>query len=551
MKQMFVIFLSLLVSSSITYGANQDDRWKLKVTTSAANIRDFDQMNRTWYNNELTIFSESEGSLQLGSGASAETYLLKLPASFMALKSYSIDLAKMANVIDQALVRDTAYFLLAPNSAKALDEIASYAHSKNHLCGGIQMLPLGLIQQDVTTLTPPYYSPLIRLDEVSDLSAAVEENNIVSTASSLASLETRHHSSGDVAPDAVRALWQNATSGDTAWQITEFSHRNTTQGSLIASLSGTEDSAEVVVLGAHLDSINGLGPNIAAPGADDNASGIGVLTEVLRILSNSGSRFKRSISIQAYAAEEVGLIGSQEIATTYKDKTVAMMQVDMALYGSAQNNGKPFLIYDDTSVDTRRAAIHFMKQYGNHDFGLGSLPRGATSDHRAFFQLGIPTLFAFEDPSDYNTAIHTSSDTPALFNNSELAANIAKLALSFLSHYAGLEEAEGSFRSATESFRLPQLDDIYLSSTADTSNSHYLSVSAPENIHTVEVCELESPIDLSCSRERMLYQEYIVRGEKKIFYRRESAPIGNGIYRIWSYDTAHQLLSTRTLMIRE
>ena len=60
------------------------------------------------------------------------------------------------------------------------------------------------------------------------------------------------------------------------------------------------------------------------------ASGSSSVLEVFRVLASNGFRGSRSIEFHAYAAEEVGLLGSQAIASTYQKegKVVAgMMQL--------------------------------------------------------------------------------------------------------------------------------------------------------------------------------------------------------------------------------
>jgi Zn-dependent M28 family amino/carboxypeptidase len=63
---------------------------------------------------------------------------------------------------------------------------------------------------------------------------------------------------------------------------------------------------------------------------DEAASGSSSVLEVFRVLASNGFRGSRSIEFHAYAAEEVGLLGSQAIASTYQKegKVVAgMMQL--------------------------------------------------------------------------------------------------------------------------------------------------------------------------------------------------------------------------------
>ena len=106
------------------------------------------------------------------------------------------------------------------------------------------------------------------------------------------------------------------------------------------------------MVGAHLDSINP--GNIAdAPGADDDASGVAAVSEVLRAVLASGFTPKRTLQFMAYAAEEVGLRGSTEIAEDYaadpSRKVVAALQMDMT--GFAGSPQDMYFITDYVSAD--------------------------------------------------------------------------------------------------------------------------------------------------------------------------------------------------------
>jgi len=79
---------------------------------------------------------------------------------------------------------------------------------------------------------------------------------------------------------------------------------------VVATLPGLVAPDEIWVLGAHYDSINGAGPDLPAPGADDNGTGVAGLLEVARILAESGVRFEATIVLVGFASEEVGRIGS-------------------------------------------------------------------------------------------------------------------------------------------------------------------------------------------------------------------------------------------------
>ncbi len=86
---------------------------------------------------------------------------------------------------------------------------------------------------------------------------------------------------------------------------------------VVAFLNGTEAGAGTIVVGAHYDSItiNYENANVPAPGANDNGSGMAVLLELARILSQRPHR--ASIMFVAFAAEEVGRQGSAAFVKQY------------------------------------------------------------------------------------------------------------------------------------------------------------------------------------------------------------------------------------------
>lgn len=82
-----------------------------------------------------------------------------------------------------------------------------------------------------------------------------------------------------------------------------------------------------------MDSINLNDPEEGrAPGADDDGSGTVTLIEAFRALLASGFKPSTPVEFHFYAGEEGGLLGSQDIATSYAgdDKEVkAMVEFDM------------------------------------------------------------------------------------------------------------------------------------------------------------------------------------------------------------------------------
>ncbi len=69
-----------------------------------------------------------------------------------------------------------------------------------------------------------------------------------------------------------------------------------------------------------------------APGANDDGSGMGMLLEIISILSKNQLQLDYSLHIVAFAGEEQGLVGSNYYAKRVKEEgksIVAMIQGDM------------------------------------------------------------------------------------------------------------------------------------------------------------------------------------------------------------------------------
>jgi carboxypeptidase Q len=73
----------------------------------------------------------------------------------------------------------------------------------------------------------------------------------------------------------------------------------------VAEIPGTDLKDEVVMLGAHLDSWH------TATGATDNAAGVGIMMEAVRILKASGLQPRRTVRVALWSGEEQGLLGSR------------------------------------------------------------------------------------------------------------------------------------------------------------------------------------------------------------------------------------------------
>jgi carboxypeptidase Q len=85
----------------------------------------------------------------------------------------------------------------------------------------------------------------------------------------------------------------------------EFDDTDPMSYNTVAEIPGTDLKEEVVMLGAHLDSWH------TATGATDNAAGVAMMMEAVRILKALNLQPRRTVRIALWSGEEQGLLGSR------------------------------------------------------------------------------------------------------------------------------------------------------------------------------------------------------------------------------------------------
>lgn len=273
---------------------------------------------------------------------------------------------------------------------------------------------------------------------VTPLLSQMQASNIGQTIVDLSSFVNRYYTTtgGVNGSNWIKNKWTTLASGKSYVTVEQFTHAAWAQKSVIMTIQGTDNASEVVVLGGHLDSINtaGTSETTSAPGADDDASGIASLTEAIRVMMESNYQPRRTIKFIAYAAEEVGLKGSAEIAKKFKTdgvNVVGVIQLDMTNYKGSAND--IYLFQDYTNAAQNTFVSNLIKTYQpTLTIGTDSCGYGC-SDHASWYAQGYPTSMPFEtNMSQDNPKIHTSGDTYAnMGSQATHALKFARLAASF------------------------------------------------------------------------------------------------------------------------
>jgi aminopeptidase YwaD len=185
---------------------------------------------------------------------------------------------------------------------------------------------------------------------------------------------------------------------------------------VVMEIHGTDKvlKNEYVVLGAHFDHLGmgGIGSGsrkadtIAVHhGADDNASGVGMMLEMAEKLAAHPESHKRSILVVAFSGEELGLLGSKQFVEKSEidlNKVNAMVNFDMVgrLTDSSKvqiggvGTAEPFRKMITAAFDTTVLKLSLSEE------GYGP------SDHASFYGKNVPVLFI-------STGAHLDYHTPA------------------------------------------------------------------------------------------------------------------------------------------
>lgn len=349
--------------------------------------------------------------------------------------------AQLAPALHNAQLQSSPILIYQADESQLLS-LTQIMHEQKHRCGGY--IVHSSYEEAVEALQGPQQMlaftapPIQHGEKVNALLPRIQAGSIKSTIQSLSHFTNRFYttSTGEQAADWLADHWGQLASQYSWATVEPYNHSGWGQDSVILKITGSHYPDEILVMGGHLDSTAGSGTRegTRAPGADDDASGIASLTNVASAILNSGEQPQRSVHIMGYAAEEVGLRGSKEIAADYKargEQVLAVLQLDMTNYHGSSNDIVFMTDYIDTSftrymkqlLDTYQPAV----TYGDDRCGY------ACSDHASWYNQGYPATMPFESTfSGANSSIHTRNDT--LANSDAEAANsvpFARLALSF------------------------------------------------------------------------------------------------------------------------
>ena len=323
-----------------------------------------------------------------------------------------------------------------------LDQFSEQVNQQRGRCGGFMVhdsLEDALAAASTNTTASSYNIPSINQSNlVNDLLPQLDNGHIADMIRQQSSHYNRYYKSskGEEASDQLKDTWTSLVKNLSFASIKQISNPFTQQ-SVELTLKGSKYPNEVIVIGAHLDSISGIFFHSwsKAPGADDDASGIASETEIIRVLAENQIQPERTIKFYGYAAEEGGLLGSKNvvnIAQNNHENDISALQLDMTNYKGSDKDFVFMTDYTDSNL------THFLETLS--DTYLSSLTYDedkcgyACSDHANWTKIGVPSVMPFESYMDeHDPYIHSRNDTLGNSDPTAMTAlNFSKLGLVYL-----------------------------------------------------------------------------------------------------------------------
>jgi hypothetical protein len=215
----------------------------------------------------------------------------------------------------------------------------------------------------------------------------------------------------------------------------QFLDDDLTASNTVAEIPGTDLKKELVMLGGHMDSWH------SGTGATDNAAGVAVALEAVRILKALDLKPRRTIRIALWSGEEQGLLGSRAYVTKHFGKrpeipgiggnrpdaspspgndapkessessasTTPEFETFSAYFNLDNGTGKIRGVYMQGNEAVRPIFRKWLQPFRDMGAATLSISNTGGTDHQSFDGIGLPGFQFIQDRIEYNTRTHHSN----------------------------------------------------------------------------------------------------------------------------------------------
>lgn len=247
------------------------------------------------------------------------------------------------------------------------------------------------------------------------------------------------------AADYLRAVWERL-----GYEVVSVDYEIDGEiwSNLEASRAGRTHPAQIILLGAHYDSVLG------SPGANDNASGLAALLELSRLMARA--QFPRTVRFVAFVNEEPPFFYTEQMgsyvyaraARARGDDIRAMFSLETMGYFRDEPKTQRYPPFFDFFYPDRGNFIAFVSNWRSRgllkaavaafrrasDFPVEHaavppfVPGAGWSDHLNFWRFGYPAVMVTDTAPYRYPYYHTAEDTPEKIDYRRLAQLVQGLA---------------------------------------------------------------------------------------------------------------------------
>jgi len=159
----------------------------------------------------------------------------------------------------------------------------------------------------------------------------------------------------------------------------------------VGAIINGSSSDSIIIFSAHYDHLGGLGGDTWFPGANDNASGVSVVLNLMRYYKAHPPKY--TMVFVFFAGEEAGLLGSHYMSENppFPLKKVKFM-INLDLLGTGDEG---IMVVNGAILEPAFKRLHDINDAKRLVYGVNKRGKAANSDHYWFTEKGVPAFFIY------------------------------------------------------------------------------------------------------------------------------------------------------------
>lgn len=168
--------------------------------------------------------------------------------------------------------------------------------------------------------------------------------------------------------------------------LTKYINKN-----ICAFIPGKLNNDTVIVFSAHYDHLGGMGKATFFPGANDNASGVSVLLNLVKYYQKNPPKYKTIFIF--FAGEEAGLLGSHYfVESKVLDLTKIKFLINLDLLGTGDDG---IMVVNGYTFEKQFSLLESINKENNLVKEIKKRGKASNSDHYWFSEAGVPCFFIY------------------------------------------------------------------------------------------------------------------------------------------------------------